>query len=111
MNLWNKIVLGCKFFFGGFESATDYAIALLNEYLISDGVKDRVHEIREYVVNILGYLVKYEKYCPAIWVPHYEKLKAAIQTLVDAFEDGQLTTEEVEKAIADVKAAIEEWMK
>ena len=38
MNLWNKIVLGFKFFFRGFESATDYALMLLNEYLLSDGV-------------------------------------------------------------------------
>lgn len=111
MNLWNKIVLGFKFFFSGFESATDYALRLLNNYLLSGNIKDRVQEVRAYAINILGYLVKYEKYCPAIWVPHYEKLKAAIQTLIDAFEDGQLTTEEVEKTIADVKAAIEEWMK
>lgn len=111
MNLWNKIVLGFKFFFRGFESATDYALMLLNEYLLSDGVKDHVQETRAYAVNILGYLVKCEKYCPAIWVPHYEKLKAAIQTLVDAFEDGQLKADEVEKIIADVRAAIEEWMK
>lgn len=111
MNLWNKIMLGTKFLFGGFESATDYLLKLLNDFLKKENVAGRVQKAREFVLQILSYMKKYEKYCPAIWAPHYEKLEAAIQTLADVFEDGQVSDVEIEKAIAAVKAAIDEWMK
>lgn len=111
MNIWNKLVLGTKFLFGGFESATDYLLKLLNNFLSGGKIAERIQKAREYVASILGYMKKYEKYCPAIWVTHYEKLEAAVQTLLDVFEDGQVTAEELDKAVSDIKAAIDEWMK
>lgn len=109
ISLWSKIVLGAKFLFGGFEPATDYLLKLLNEFLAKDGVSTRVQQAREYVEKILGYLRKYEKYCPAIWCRHYEKLEDAVQTLVNIFDDNSLSREEIEQAIADMRRAIEIW--
>lgn len=111
MSIWNKIVLGTKFLFGGFESATDYLLKLLNSFLSGGKVSERIQKAREFVSTILGYMKKYEKYCPAIWCTHYEKLMAAVQTLLDVFEDNQISSEELDKAVADIKAAIEAWMK
>ena len=107
MTLWNKIVLGTKFLFGGFESATDYLLNLLNEFLLKENVAENVQKTREYVVTILGYLKKYEKYCPAIWAVYYEKLENSVQAFGDILQDGKVTSDEVEK----VKAAIADWMK
>lgn len=109
MTLWNKIVLGGKYLVGGFESAADYLLELLNKFLSQGNISERVQEARAYVATILGYMRKYEKYCPAIWVPHYEKLEVAVQTLLDVFEDSQIKPDELEKAIADIKAAIDVW--
>ena len=111
MGLWNKIVLGVKFMFGGFESATDYLLKLLNDFLNSEGVSGNVQKFREFAITIIKYLTKYEKYCPAIWANDYLRLKAAIQTIPDALEDGSLTKEEIENVIGSVKDAIENWMK
>lgn len=111
MNLWNKVVLTAKFVLGGFESATDYLLKLLNEFLSSGKIAEGVQKAREFVESIVKSMKKYEKYCPAIWTTHYEKLMDAIQTLVDVFEDGKVTYEEIEKAVEAVKAAIDEWMK
>ena len=111
MGLWNKIVLGAKFMFGGFESATDYVLKLLNDYLSKDGVADRVQKVREFTLTALSYIKKYEKYCPAIWANDYLRLEDVIQTLVDSFEDGNLSKEEIENTIASVKEAIDNWMK
>lgn len=111
MGLWNKIVLGVKFMFGGFESATDYLLKLLNDFLNSEGVSGNVQKVREFALTIMKYLTKYEKYCPAIWANDYLRLKAAIQTIPDALEDGSLTKEEIENIIGSVKDAIENWMK
>ena len=69
MSLWNKIVIGTKFLFGGFESATDYALQLLNKYLAKDKVAANVQKAREYVENILGFLRKYQDFCPGKWAP------------------------------------------
>lgn len=111
MNLWNKIVIATKFVFGGFESATDYLLKILNDFLSKGNIAEGVKKAREFVQSILQYMKKYEKYCPAIWATHYEKLMAAVQTLVDVFEDGKVTSEEIENAVKAVKAAIEDWMK
>ena len=111
MSIWNKIVLGTKFLFGGFESAVDYLLKLLNDFLAKGKVPERIQKARAYVETILKYMHKYEKYCPAIWTVHYEKLMAAIQTLSDVLEDNKITAEELDKAIAAVKAAIDEWFK
>ena len=110
MNFWNKIVLGTKFLFRGFESAVDYLLVLLNRFLSKGPVSERIQKARAFVATILGYMRKYEKYCPAIWVRHYEKLEAAVQTLLDVFEDNQVTPDELDKAVADIRAAIYEWM-
>lgn len=110
MSFWNKLTLGCKLFFGGFESATDYLLNLLNKFLAKGDTPERIQKYRENVETILGYMRKYKDFCPGKWVPHYEKLINAIQTLTDAFEDNQITTEELNKAIENVKAAIAEWM-
>ena len=111
LNLWNKVVLGAKFLFGRFESATDYLALLLSSFLGRENVAAHVQETREYVIDILSYMEKYEKFCPAIWVPHYEKLMAAIQTLVDVLEDGKVTAEEISATVDAVNNAINEWMK
>lgn len=111
MGLWNKIVLGAKFMFGGFESATDYLLKLLNDFLNREGVAGNVQKVREFALTTLTYLKKYEKYCPAIWANDYLRLEAAIQTIPDSLEDGSLSMEEIKKIIASVKDAIDNWMK
>lgn len=107
MTVWNKIVLGTKYLFGGFESVTDYLIKLLNEFLAKENIAKDIQKARAYVESILGYMRKYEKYCPAIWAGYYEKLENSVQLFVDVLADNQLTPEEIEK----MKAAIEDWMK
>jgi len=111
MNLWNKIVLGTKFLFGGFESATDYLLGLLNSFLGKDNIAEKIQKTVEFVSTILKYMKKYEKYCPAIWATDYLKLMSVIQVLVDVFKDGKVESAEIQKAIDEVKSAIDDWMK
>lgn len=110
MNLWNRIVLGAKFLVGGFESATDYLLRILNSFIGSDNVACKIKKALEFVTTILGYLKKYEKYCPAIWAKDYLKLMEVLQTLVNVLDDSKVTPEEIQAAIDAAKAAIEEWM-
>ena len=111
MNLWNKIVLSTKFLFGGFESATDYLLGLLNSFIGKENVAGKIQKVLDFVLTIIKYMKKYEKYCPAIWTDDYLKLMDVLQTLVNVLEDSKVTPEEIQKAIDAVKAAIDEWMK
>lgn len=110
MNLFNKIVLGMKFMFGGFESATDYLLGLLNEFIGKDNIAGKIQKALEFVSTILKYMKKYEKYCPAIWAGDYLKLIEVLQTLVNILDDSKVTSDEIQAAIAAVKDAIKEWM-
>ena len=111
MSFWNKIVIGTKFLFRGFESATDYALKLLITYLCTEDIAANIQKARAYVEMILGYMFKYKKFCPVGWVPHYEKLLVVIQTLDDTFADNQIDKGEIYRVTDAVQAAIEEWMK
>ena len=111
MSFWNKIVIGAKFLFCGFESATDYALKLLNAYLRTQNIAANIQKARAYVEMVLGYMLKYKKFCPVGWVPHYEKLLVAIQTVSDTFADNQIDQGEIDRSTAAIQAAIEEWMK
>jgi len=111
MNLWNKIVLGTKFLFGGFESATDYLLGLLNDFIGKENVASKIQKALEFVSTILKYMKKYEKYCPAIWASDYPKLIDVLQMFVNVLDDSKVTADEVQGAIAAVKDAIKEWMK
>ena len=56
MNLWNKITLGTKFLFGGWEAALDYLLNFLNEFLARPNVADKAAKLRstcEYALNFL----------------------------------------------------------
>ena len=110
MNLWNKFALFVKFVFGGFESVTDYILNLINEFLAKGPVSGRVQKVREFVETAIAYLKKYEKYCPAIWTKDFIKLLDVLQTLVDSFEDSQLTQAEIDAIVASVRNAISDWM-
>lgn len=110
MSLWNKIVFAMKFAFGGFESVTDYVLKLINDCIGNGNVAERVKQVREFVRTAISYLKKYEKYCPAIWAEDYLKLIAALQTLVDALEDGKISAEEAAAAVSAVQYAISKWM-
>ena len=111
MNLWNKIVLGTKFLLGGFESATDYLLGLLNDFIGKENVASKIQKALEFVSTILKYMKKYEKYCPAIWASNYLKLIDVLQMLVNVLDDSKVTADEIQSAIAAVKDAIDEWMK
>ena len=111
MNMWNKIVLGTKFIFGGFESATDYLLGLLNDFIGKENVAGKIQKALEFVSTILKYMKKYEKYCPAIWASDYLKLIDVLQMFVNVLDDSKVTADEIQVAIASVKDAIKEWMK
>ena len=110
MTFWNKIVLGTKFLFRGFEPATDYLCGILNAYINRDDILARIDKVRSQLEMVLGYMRKYKDYCPGKWLPYYEKLVEAIETLLSIMEDNRITAAELNTGIELVKNALAEWM-
>lgn len=111
MNLWNKITIGCKFLFGGWESALDYLLGYLNEYLARDGVADKVAKVRETASWALDWLFKLGPYCPEKWKNEYRAIVDVVADVIAVANDGKLTAEECKSlanSFAEAKAKWEE---
>ena len=111
MSTWQKIKLGLKFLFGSFEDASDYLLAMLNDYLARTNVAAKVVTAREYVGYAFTWLTKLEPYCPAKWAGDYIKVKGAVEYLFGALDDGQISGAELQAAVEGVKIAYDEWTK
>lgn len=110
MNLWQKLTLGCKFLFGGFESATDYLLGILNGWLTKPTTAEMVSEIYRKAASILALLNKYSCFCPAKWLAEWNATLGAVENVVAAFADGKVTPEETAAAVAGFKSAYDAWM-
>lgn len=110
MNLWQKLTMGIKFIFGGFEAATDYLLNLLNGWLSAPDVAEKVAYYYGKAKGVYDFLVKYQRFCPAAWTEAYAETLAAVKQLVDVFADGKVEEQEIKNCIAAFKAAYEKWM-
>lgn len=111
MNFWNKITLGTKFLFGGWESALDYLLGFLNQYLEKKGLTDDIKKLQKTLDWALGWATKIGKYVPNKWRNEYFAICDIIADIISVCEDGKLTTDEVKalsEAFAEAKRKWEE---
>lgn len=109
MNLWNKIKLGTKFLFGGWESALDYLLTFLNEYLCKSGIDKKVSEITETASWALEWLNKLEKYVPEKWNNEYFAIRDVVADIICVTKDGQITIEEIRHLSLSFSEAKAKW--
>lgn len=110
MSLWQKLVLAAKMMTGGFESATDYLLGLLNGYLSEDLNAARLARLVDFASTALKYLTKYAKYCPVPWAAEYAKLVEVVSTLVSVLSDGKVTADEIISVVNGFRSAYKSWM-
>lgn len=111
MSMWEKIKLGCKFLFGGFEAATDYLLnTVLNPYLNTDTVRANVRAAYEKTNIVLGYLREYREYCPGAWLTQYDATVDAVDAMVEVFADGQVSRLEIEAVVQAFNTARAAYM-
>lgn len=109
MNIWQKLKLGTKFLFGSFESASDYLLSLLNDYLAKTSVAANVAKAREKIGYAYSWLVRLEPYCPKKWSGDYHRIISAVEILFNALEDGKISAGELEDMSGAVQLAYKEW--
>ena len=111
MTTWQKIQLGLKFVFGSFESASDYLLRLLNDYLAKTDVAAKVQKARAFVDAALEWAQRLRPFCPQKWAEDYGRLVATVQALSDALADGRISPEELSAAVNAVRVAYVAWQK
>jgi hypothetical protein len=109
MNLWNKITLGSKFLFGGWESALDYLLGFLNTYLAKDGVSEKVTKVRETCVWVLDWLLKLRVYVPTKWHNEYNAITDVVADVIAVSRDNRITAAEIKALAASFAEAKQMW--
>lgn len=109
MNLWNKLTLGTKFLFGGWESALDYLLGFINGYLAKPNIADKVEKVRDTAAWALDWLLKLKVYIPAKWHNEYNAVTDVVADIIAVANDGKLTAEEVKSLAIAFNEAKAKW--
>lgn len=111
MSFWNKITIGTKFLFGGWESALDYLLGFLNDYLAKPGVAEKVEKVRDTASWALDWLLKLKTYVPTKWHNEYNAVTDVVADVIKVANDGKISTDEIKaltQSFADAKAKWDE---
>lgn len=100
-----------KFLFGGKEAVIDYVVGVLNTFLKQENIADKVKDGYKLSMNVLNYLQKYASWCPKKWEKEYTILIETTSTLTGVFQDGKITTKEINACVEQFQKAYAEWMK
>ena len=109
MSFWQKLTMGTKFLFGGWESALDYLLGFLNEFLSKPNVAGKVEKVRETCAWALDWLLKLKTYVPTKWRNEYDAVTDVVADIIAVANDGQLTTEELKNLAVSFSDAKAKW--
>lgn len=109
MSWFQKIITGTKFLFGGWESALEYVLEILNKFLASGTAASRVAKGYKIAMTVLYYIKKFRTYCPDVWLTEYDATSNAVEKLAVIFADGKVEAEELTQATSALTAAYDAW--
>lgn len=100
---------GLKFVFGGFESAADYVLGIVNGWVEDSGFRDDIIEYDRKAMAVLAWLRSHADWCPPKWRIEYTTVCAALESIVTAADDGILTAKELNSVIECWRTAWDKW--
>lgn len=109
MSFWNKITIGAKFLFGGWESALDYLLGFLNNYLAKPGVAEKVKEVHSTARWALDWLLDLSPFIPEKWKVEYGIIMNLVADIVSVAADGKVEAKELADLIETFREAKEKW--
>lgn len=109
MNIWNKLTLGTKFLFGGWESALDYLLSFLNTYLAKENIANKVDKVRDTAAWALDWLMKLRVYVPTKWRNEYNAVIDVVADVIAVANDGKLTATEIKALATSFTEAKKMW--
>ena len=109
MNLWNKLTLGAKFLFGGWEAALDYLLNFLNDYLAKPNVADKAAKLRSTCEYALTFLNRLKEYVPEKWQNEFNAIVDVVADIVVVAKDNRITAAEIKALAASFAEAKRMW--
>ena len=107
----SKFKIAWKYIFGGIGSVVDYLLDILNSALaqIDPSKKEQIQAVLNLARRVLSVLEALKWLCPTKWQTAYELTIKAVEAVVDALSDLQITKEEFEKVREAFEAAVKAW--
>ena len=109
MNLWNKMTLGTKFLFGGWEAALDYLLNFLNEFLARPNIADKAVKLRNTCEYALNFMLRLKEYVPEKWQKEFNAILDVVADIIAVTRDNRITAEEVKTLAASFAEAKKMW--
>lgn len=108
MNI-SKFRLLIKFLFGGTEAALDYLLDVFNNILSSESVARYIKKAVAIGIYITEFMDDHQSWCPSKWIPYYRAVYTAIMSVVDAFNDGKVTPDDIKRVKEQFQIAYATW--
>lgn len=110
MNI-SKIKIAWKYLWGGMGDVVDYLLDVLNNALaaIDPAKKEKTVAALNVARRVLATLNALQWLCPTKWQIAYGETVEAVEAVIDALLDLQLTYEELEKIRKEFAEAVAAW--
>ena len=107
----SKLKIAWKYLFGGIGSVVDYLLEVLNNALasISAGNKAKVQAALNIAQKVLSTLAVMKWLCPTKWQTAYAETVEAVNTVIVAIDDFDLTIDELSKVRREFEEAVAAW--
>lgn len=107
----SKLKVFWKLITGGVGSVVDYLLAILNEALdkVDPAKKTMVQAVLNLSTHVLSFLTLLQSFCPQKWQTAYAETIEAVNTVIDALADFQITREELEAVKKEFEEAVNAW--
>lgn len=111
MKLWDSLVIRFYILSGNFFPAITLMLDLIKAFIAptrcvaSENVKNTI----AFFSDVLGFLQKLTKLCPAAWSADFRAILNAVKELIDVLASSKASGLDRAEKLADLDAAIQAW--
>lgn len=111
MKLWDSLVIRFHLLFGNFFPAVTLLLDLIKAFSAPTRcvASENVKKMLAFFSDVLGFLQKLTKLCPAAWAANFLDILNAVQALVDVLASSKASGMDRAEKLADLDAAIRAW--
>lgn len=113
MSGWSVFWAGVKGLFcpgtSMFEEIVKLALDKVNAVLAEPDVAERVKKVHDVAAKAYDILNRYSDWCPNKWRNDYTRVMGAVHAVIQAFDDGTVSADELADVATKFKVAYAEW--
>lgn len=113
MSGWSVFWAGVKGFFcpgtSMFEEIAQLALDKVNSVMAEPDVAERVKKVHDVAARAYDVLDRYSDWCPNKWRADFNRVMVAVNSVILAFDDGEVDASEIADVATKFKVAYAEW--